>query len=120
MSQNGTLLILQPDGGKEYRFWTHRDPRSVTEPPPTLLDAIFMEPSVKYRIPYGERERWVYVGESFASPVEDVNPEATDLLHRRYFKNEDDQESPRTMVTVHGPMVISFPPGEPPQQDLCE
>jgi len=47
--------------------------------------------------------------------VEDVNPRATHLLHRRYFNDDDDdQESPRTAVTVHGPMVISFDPGDPP------
>jgi len=115
MSQLATLFVLHPNGEPEYRFWNHRDSSIAREEKTILLNAIFMEPSVEFRILYEGHPRWVYVGESFASPVEDVNPRATHLLHRRYFNDDDDdQESPRTAVTVHGPMVISFDPGDPP------
>jgi len=115
MGTNGMLLILKPDGGVEHRFWTLQDFRGgVRDEKSILLDAIFMGPHVEYRIDYKGHPRWAYVDENWRNPIEDVNPQATQLLER-HFQDVDDPHVGGP--TVYGPMVISFPPWEPPPID---
>ena len=110
------LVILQPDGSLERRFWDHPNFEIARNPPSTLLKSIFggHGNDIISRIIYKKHQTWAYVDENWRSTTKlPINPTASSLLNHRSNRRGVD-------VAVHGPMIISFPPGDHPQFDLCE
>ena len=112
MEPRGVLVILQPGGGVERRVWTDPDP-SVKMPNWEIIDYLLGRGNLARTAIYEGHRRWIYLYDNWRSTKLPINLDASNLLNHRSNRRGVD-------VAVHGPMIISFPPGDHPQFDLCE
>ena len=115
MEPRGVLVILQPGGGVERRVWTDPGP-SVKMPNWEIIDYLLGRGNLARTAIYEGHRRWIYLYDNWRSTKLPINLDASNLLNhplnRRASQSAD--------VAVHGPLIISFPPGDHPQFDLGE
>ena len=104
------LVILQPDGGVEYALWVDGHDPNVKIPCMGRIDDLFGGTGILRTAIYEGHRRWIFLDKNWQSNKLPINTAASNLLNhplnRRASQSAD--------VAVHGPLIISFPPGTHP------